>query len=138
MVECFNRTLLQMFRTYLQDRADWKALLPLLLFVYRTAVHSTTGVSPFEMMFGRSLHIADFPSVTAFDAGSYHHKLQDQLAELRHFVEAKQTLSAHRQKMSFDRHTRSHRFQPGDTVWLSNSTGGKLSPRWEGGGELSK
>ena len=82
MVERFNRTLLQMFWTYLKDRADLEALLPLLLFAYRTAVHSTTGVSPFEMMFGRSPHIADFPSVTAFDAGSYPHKLQAHLAEL--------------------------------------------------------
>ena len=53
MVERLNRSLLQMLRTYVTDRADWESLLPLMLFAYRTAVHSSTGATPFELMFGR-------------------------------------------------------------------------------------
>jgi hypothetical protein len=34
---------------------DWDVHLPLLMFAYRTSVHETNGVTPFEMMFGREV-----------------------------------------------------------------------------------
>ena len=56
LVECFNRSLLQMLRAYVQQHNDWEKYLPFVLYAYRTAVHSSTGVSPFELMFGRCAH----------------------------------------------------------------------------------
>ena len=56
LVERFNRSLLQMPRAYVQQHQDWEQYLPLVLYAYRTAVHASTGVSPFEMMFGRQGH----------------------------------------------------------------------------------
>ena len=50
MVERFNRSLLQLLRTYTQKEADWELHLPLAMY----SCTSTTGVSPFEMMFGRA------------------------------------------------------------------------------------
>ena len=55
MVERFNRTLLQLLRSYTEQQAEWERYLPFVLFAYHTAVHTSTGVSPFEMMFGRPL-----------------------------------------------------------------------------------
>ena len=54
MVERFNRTLLQLLRSYVESQSDWERYLPLILYAYRTAAHSSTGVSPFMMMYGRS------------------------------------------------------------------------------------
>ncbi|KAL5506599.1 hypothetical protein EMCRGX_G008281 [Ephydatia muelleri] len=34
---------------------DWDVQLPLLMFAYRTSMHETNGVTPFEMMFGREV-----------------------------------------------------------------------------------
>ena len=48
MVECFNRSLLQLLRSYVDNKADWEQYLPLVLYIYRTAVHSSTGVSPYR------------------------------------------------------------------------------------------
>ena len=53
LVERFNQFLLQMLRAYVQQQHDWEPYLPLVLYAYRTAVHAPTGVSPFELMFGR-------------------------------------------------------------------------------------
>ena len=53
MVERFNRSLLQLLRCYVQRQNDWEQYLPLVLYAYRTALHSSTGCSPFELMFGR-------------------------------------------------------------------------------------
>ena len=53
MIERFNRSLLQLLRSYVEKEADWEQHLPLVLFAYRTAIHSSTGTSPFLLMFGR-------------------------------------------------------------------------------------
>ena len=53
MVERFNRSLLQLLRMYVEKEEDWEKHLPLALYAYRTAVHSSTGVSPFMLMYGR-------------------------------------------------------------------------------------
>ena len=54
MVERFNRTLATMISTLIeQSRRNWDDLLPYVLYAYRTAVHSSTGETPFYLMFGR-------------------------------------------------------------------------------------
>ena len=53
MVERFNRSLLQLLRTYVEKEEEWESHLPLALYAYRTAVHSSAGVSPFMLMYGR-------------------------------------------------------------------------------------
>ena len=52
MVERLNRSLLQLLRSYVDKQYDWEQHLPLLLYAYRTASHSSTGVKPFVLMMG--------------------------------------------------------------------------------------
>ena len=132
MVERMNRSLLQLLRSYVETQDEWERYLPLVLFAYRTAVHATTGVSPFVLMFGRSPQISDLSTPTAFDSASYQTQLQAKLAELQDFVECHTTQAASKQKATYDKHSTSRLFRVGDTVWLSIPTAGKLDPRWEG------
>ena len=88
IAERFNRSLLQLLRSYTQQEADWELHLPLALFAYRAAVHSSTGVSPFEMMFGRAPKSDSFPSELSFDLSSYQAQLKVKLAALQDFLEA--------------------------------------------------
>ena len=54
MVERFNRTLATMILTLIeQSKRNWDDLLAYVLYAYRTAVHSSTGETPFYLMFGR-------------------------------------------------------------------------------------
>ena len=55
MVECFNQSLLQLLRAYVDAQSDWERYLPLVLYGYRTSVHASTGISPFVLMFGHHL-----------------------------------------------------------------------------------
>ena len=64
LVEHFNKFLLQMLRAYV-DQNDWEQYLPFVLYAYRIAVHTSTGVSPFELMFGRCAHKPPIPSSMA-------------------------------------------------------------------------
>ena len=52
--ERFNRTMNDMLAQYVsKDEKDWDRWLPSVLFGYRTASHSSTGKSPFELLYGR-------------------------------------------------------------------------------------
>lgn len=132
LVERFNRSLLQMLRAYVLHQSDWEQYLPLVLYAYRTAVHTSTGVSPFELMFGRSAHNPPLSSKVAHDVTSYQHQLQAKLSQMMDFVEAHNTQASSQQKQYFDKHTLARSFAVGDHVWLSIPTAGKLDPRWEG------
>ena len=132
IVECFNRSLLQLLRSYVEKEADWEQNLPLVLFAYRTVIHSSTGTSPFLLMFGRQPKICDFDDSRAYDISSYQQQLQAKLAELQGFVETNLVEAAQAQKLSYDHQSRTTNFHKGDSVWLSIPTAGKLSPRWEG------
>ena len=117
MVERFNRSLLQMLRAYVQDQADWECHLPLVLYAYRTAVHTSTGVSPFELMYGHSPEKSPFLTGTAYDPSSYQPQLQTRLAKLRDFVETHLTEAAHRQRNAVGHKTQTRLFNVGDTVF---------------------
>ncbi|KAL5509722.1 hypothetical protein EMCRGX_G005140 [Ephydatia muelleri] len=60
LVERFNRTLLDMLSMAVKDdERDWDLLLPTLLFAYRTSRHVTTGVTPFQLMYGRDARLPE-------------------------------------------------------------------------------
>ena len=136
MVERFNRTLLQLLRIYTETHDEWERYLPFVLLAYRTAVYSSTGVSPFALMFGRSPAQNPFPTQTAYDAVSYQSQLRTKLAQLSDFVETHLAQAAHKQKTAYDQHTQQRHFKIGNPVWLSSPTAGKLDLKWEGGWKI--
>ena len=56
LVERFNQTLKAMIRrTAVSEGNDWDKLIPYLLFAYREVPQASTGFSPFELLYGRSV-----------------------------------------------------------------------------------
>ena len=103
-----------------------------MLYAYRTAEHTSTGVSPFVLMFGREPRSNDLSPHIAFDTNSYQGYLQAKLAELQDFVEANTVQAGAAQKTAFDSHAKLRVFKEGDTVWLSVPKSSKLGSMWEG------
>ena len=132
MVERFNRSLLQLLRTHVDTQDDWERYQPLVLYAYRTSVHSSTGASPFLLMYGHHPCVIPFSKSPSFDSLSYPAHLRAKLAELRDFVESNLAAAAHSQKHNCDHCTLAPSFRAGDPVWLSVPTAGKLDPRWDG------
>ena len=63
--ERFNRTFLDMVRCVINENQDnWDEVIPKVLFAYNTAVHATTKMSPFELLYGRK---PKFPSDLMFE-----------------------------------------------------------------------
>ena len=110
LVERFNRSLLQMLRAYVQQHNDWEKYLPFVLYAYRTAVHSSTGVSPFELMFGRCAHKPPLTTRHSYDVTSYQDQLRAKLAQLYDFVELNNVQACGHQKCNFDRSTQLRTF----------------------------
>ena len=134
LVERMNRSLLNFLRTFVQNEGDWEQHLQLLLYIYRTTKHSSTGLSPYEILFGQnppSLHFPNFPATAILDPGEYHHQLQKKLLELRELVDFSIVQSAERQQLSYNG-TKPPQLNQGPRVLLSNPTKGKLDPRWTG------
>ena len=56
LVERFNQTHKQMLRKMIDEEGlDWDKLVPYILFAYREVSQSSTGFSPFEMVYGRDV-----------------------------------------------------------------------------------
>jgi len=132
MVERFNRTLLQLLRAYVDSQHDWETYLPYVLYAYRTSQHTTTGVSPFLLLYGRHPTPSPLATQQGYDSQSYPAQIQSRLTELQDFVHTQLTQAAHSQKFYYDKHTKQPTFVAGDPVWLSIPTAGKLDPKWEG------
>ena len=100
LVERMNRTLLNLLHTYTQEEGDWEEHLQLLLFVYQTTKHSSTGLLPHEILFGYNP-----PSLLTPDPGlprvrnpvEYSDELQRKILELRVWVDTNITESAAQQ-----------------------------------------
>jgi len=133
MVERFNRTLMQLLRAYVTSESDWETYLPQVLYAYRTARHSSTGASPYLLVYGRDPPALQGTTQSAYDSLSYPAVVQAKLAELQDFVHANLAQAASNQKAAYDQHTSSASFKQGEPVWLSVPTAGKLEPKWEGG-----
>ena len=131
LVERFNRSLLQLLHLFVQSEPDWERYSPLVLYTYHTARHTSTGVSPFQLMFGCHPKL---PETTggAFDTHSYQAHLGAKLAELQDLVTFNTATAAHRQQHGYNRFTKLQHFAPGDLVWLSIPNASKLAPHWEG------
>ena len=135
-VERANRSIIQMLRAFVESRNNWEEYLPLILYAYRTSVNSSTGLSPYFLMYGREpneLSPYDNRNSRSLDMNpdTYHELVRNKLAEAREYVEAKMT-----------QHLRvpntigiENPFSIGQPVWLSSITNGvadKLNKRWDG------
>lgn len=122
LTERFHRTLSDMLSMYIQpDHSNWDTILPFVTFAYNTAIQSTTGYSPFYLVFGRqpsltldsSFFLASPPASNSlpeqFVARVDHCRRQ---ARLR--TQACQQDRKHR----YDAFHREVRFHPGDEVLL--------------------
>ena len=57
MTERLNQTLIQSLKKHAEvEPTGWDKWLPFVLLAYRTRVHSATGHTPFQMMFGRKMN----------------------------------------------------------------------------------
>jgi transposase InsO family protein len=143
--ERFNRSLIEMLRATTIDRkVNWDDVLAPVLFAYRSAVNSSTGFSPYEMLYGRAPKLPGHLVLGEFIGSrqlpqAYVSSLQRILRNM--WEEASRHLDAARakQKRYYDRFTAERRFEVGDLVWLTSPPRTqKLLPRYIGPFRIEK
>ena len=141
VVERFNRTLLQMLRTVVNDQGDeWDEHLAYVTAAYRHTKHETTGYSPFQLMFGRpvtvplDLMIGCPPRTEGSCTHEYVVWLQESIQQAHQCAWKNTRKAAERQKNYFDARFNPYHFQIGEFVWRHNPFPGrrKLSKAWNG------
>ena len=126
LVERMNRSILNLLRGLVQQEGDWEEQLQSLLYVYRTTKHATTGLSPYEILFGSNpppLYLPNTENITHQEPADYSHCLQRKLLELRELVEANTVEATDRQRQNY-RSREPIKLQVGQEVLLDNPTKG--------------
>ena len=142
MVERFNRTLKSMLRRLVKEEGrDWDKLIPYVLFAYREVPQTTTGFSPFELLFGREVRGPLDVLKEEWEASEKSKEsVISHILEIRERMEAMQEVvkenveeAQKKQKKWYDRTARDTQLKPDDKVLvlLPTSTN-KLLAQWKG------
>ena len=146
-VERMHRDLGAIMRAALRDdpKASWEDVLPQAIFALRTAVCRSTGLAPYQLLFGRDCStridlLFDRPEDTDIDKGGRQH--HDYLRRLRKRIDTAQMYARRnmaeaviRQRRQYHQERKS--FRPGVKVWLLTpsvkpGTARKLANPWSG------
>ena len=142
VVKRFNQTLKSMLRKYAQEAGkDWDRLIPYLLFAYREVPQSSTGFSPFELLYGRPVRGPLDVLKETWEAQkrsnesvvSYVLHIQEKLEAMTDLVQTNMKEAQQQQKHWYDRHARSRELKEGDQVLILLPTASdKLFAQWQG------
>ena len=124
VVERFNRTLLSMLATVLEDNPwDWEDQLRKVCYAYNTSAHSGLRHSPFYLMFGRKARLPidvafGLPYDQSVSTNQYANTLHQKLGKA--YGEVRKTMDLHlqRQKEIYDKKVHGKPFEEGELVWV--------------------
>ena len=142
MVERMNRTLIQMISKHSKFYGgEWDQYLNYMLFAYRVRPHSSSGSSPFMLMYGRKARLPTqtalaVPSLaTQLDAEDYGSELKKGLGNAWELARQHIGESQEQAKKQYDKKATQEKYQIGDIVMVDyrgNRSPTKLTPKFSG------
>ena len=143
LVERYNGTLKKSIKKFVHDHpARWDDFIPALLFAYREVPCDSTGFSPFELLYGRTVcgplalmkeQWLEEPTTDPENLVKFVVDVRTQLAEAASTVKRNVTRAQLKQKQYFDRSAKDRSLEVGDSVLvLLPSSTSKLEAQWQG------
>ena len=141
LVERFSKTLKETLRKTVTDGGkDWDRMIPYLLFAYREVPQSSTGFSPFELLYGRDVRGPLDVLNETWEAGarsdeavlSFALETQERLKAMADLVKENLEKSQEKQKHWYDKGARVRQFEVGNPVLVLPTTTDKLLAQWQG------
>ena len=124
-----------------REGRDWDRLLPYVLFAYWEVPQSTTGFSPFELLYGREVRgpldvlKEEWEAEKRSDESVVSHILAicERMEEMTEIVSANLKEAQQRQKTWYDQTARERELEPGEKVLvLLPTSSNKLLAQWQG------
>jgi hypothetical protein len=137
MVERANRKLADIISCYVKDNPHtWTDFLDVAAFVYNTAVHSSTGYSPFYLMYGREAREPDdlMPPARNRNLTDVNMLFSQQWYDAIKIAKDRLIEAKEKQKFYYDRTAKRIDFKIGDRILFKQLAivPGKFNMRWEG------
>jgi len=143
LVESFNKTLKSMIKRMSNEQPRrWHEFLDPLLFAYREVPQATTGFSPFELLYGRSVRGPLSIVKSMWSEGDkneektyyqYFIELREHIQETLKIAKEEIDKAHHSQKSYYDRKTKEKNIKIGDEVLILLPTDtNKMKMKWKG------
>ena len=134
--ERFNRTFHDLLRTLPEEKKrNWPKFLPILVMAYNSTPHSSTGISPFFLMFGRKPHLPidtllEIPQPILQKDWIVHHKAMIDLAY--NLAKKNSSQQAQARKENFDKKVKEIPIPVGTKVLIRKRCTGrnKIQDQW--------
>ena len=141
--ERFNQTLANSLSHYVQEsQKDWDQWIPYVVFAYNTTPHTSTGETPFFLMYGRDPEVPMEDilvprKISYFLDDKYEEEVHLRLKLAHQEAQTQLEKSFQQMKIAHDKGTKLPTFKVGDTVYLKVGNvkvgvGRKLAPKWNG------
>jgi hypothetical protein len=122
-LERTHRVLVEYLRCFiLEDQSNWDQWLPYATFVFNTTPHTSTGFTPYELLFGRKPNILGLlqkdPPEVQYTYDSYVKELQSRLQSSYQVARSNLEMQKERSKEYYDRTLNTPLFVIGDKVLL--------------------
>jgi len=125
LVERLNRTLKQMLsKIVTRGGKDWDELLGPVLFAYRTVPHSSTGETPFSLLYGRdprvptSMNFYQPAKSLPVEESHYAKELFKELKHARQLAQKCIVKAQHSQKCHYDKRSKNSTIKSADLVMM--------------------
>ena len=147
-VQAANTNIMRILRNMVETSRDWSKKLPFALWAYRTSFRTSTGATPFSLVYGmevvllvdiemRSLRVALEQQISKIEWAQSRYDQLRLLNERR--LRAADHVKTYQRKMTraFKKRVKPMKFQKGDLVLkvlrgLINDPRGKFRPTWSG------
>jgi len=140
-IERGHHVLAEYLRHYVnEDQTNWDECVPFATYVYNTTVHSATGFTPFELLFGCPSTLPSAlkkPPEPQYNYDDYVSELRSRLQTVHHHAHNNQIACKGKSKKHYDKTSGEMKLQVGDKVLLFDETvrhsrAHKLSAQWIG------
>jgi len=121
-----HRVLAEYLRHYVnEDQTNWDEWVPFATYVYNTTVHSATGFTPFEMMFGRPSVLPSAlkkPPEPQYNYDDYVSELRSRLQTVHHHAHKNLIANKSKSKEHYVTTSGEFKLQVGDKVLIFDET----------------
>ena len=141
LVERMNRSLLNLLRCFVSENNDWEDSLGPVLYAYRTAIHSSTGFSPYEIMFARNPRplLDDQSHQDGYDPENWKNMFKERYKKILELVKQNVDYTQDKQAYTYNKTARTEDLVLEDEVWVHQRfRPHKFAPLWKRGWFVKK